>query len=361
MPADREFELRQQRLRELLPSWKADSALITSLPNVRYLTGFTGSNGMVLVAERGVTLFTDPRYTIQAGLETSCAVKIAKGPIQAAAVAAITRHRCRRIAFERDRIPFHLHDYVGEKLPGRSRLVPAQGLVDPLRMVKSEQEIAAIRQAVATNSAAFAEALKLVRPGMTETELAAELEYRMRRHGAEGPSFDTIVASGTRAALPHARPGAQPVLADRLLLIDMGATRGGYTSDMTRTVFLGTPGAFWKRAYRAVLEAQLAGIAAIRPGVAAAAPDRAARQVLAKHGLDKEFTHSTGHGLGLEIHEPPRLGRREKQKLRPGMVVTVEPGVYLEGKGGIRIEDTVLVTETGCEILTPTSKELTII
>jgi Xaa-Pro aminopeptidase len=179
----------------------------------------------------------------------------------------------------------------------------------------------------------------------------------MRRHGAEKASFDTIVAAGARSALVHAQPSAEPLGSDQLLLIDMGATRNGYVSDMTRTVFLGTPGRKVRKMYDSVLMAQLAGIAAVREGVTAEQVDRATRRVLRADGLDKAFVHSTGHGLGLEIHEPPRLGKKDQTRLRAGMTITIEPGVYVEGFGGIRIEDTVVVTAGGCEVLTPTTKE----
>ena len=195
---------------------------------------------------------------------------------------------------------------------------------------------------------------------MREQDLAAELEYRMRRLGAEKPSFDTIVAGGEHSALPHAQPG-KARLDGGLVVVDMGAMLDGYASDMTRMLHVGSPGAKVKRMYRAVWEAQLAAIDAVRPGARTAAIDAAARRVLKGYGLDKAFTHSTGHGLGLEIHEPPRLGRKDKLRLQPGMAITIEPGVYLEGFGGIRIEDTVVVTDRGCEILTPTSKELRVI
>jgi Xaa-Pro aminopeptidase len=195
---------------------------------------------------------------------------------------------------------------------------------------------------------------------MREGDLAAELDYRMRRQGAEGPAFETIVAAGARTALPHARPTSAR-LVQGLLLVDMGAMLDGYASDMTRMLFLGRPGARVRRAYKAVLEAQLAAIDAVRPGVPAKTVDRAARRVLARHGLANAFVHSTGHGLGLEIHEPPRIGKKEKTPLECGMAITIEPGVYVEGFGGIRIEDTVSVTKNGCEVLTPTSKELRIL
>jgi Xaa-Pro aminopeptidase len=180
----------------------------------------------------------------------------------------------------------------------------------------------------------------------------------MRRLGAEKPSFETIVASGERSALPHAHPTGAVLKSGQLLLIDMGAFQDGYASDMTRMLFLGTPGARVRRLYRAVLEAQLAAIDAVRPGVTSAHVDRQARKVLKAYKLDRAFVHSTGHGLGLEIHELPRIGKKDKTPLAAGMAITIEPGVYLEGFGGIRIEDTVVVTPTGCEVLTPTSKEL---
>jgi Xaa-Pro aminopeptidase len=196
---------------------------------------------------------------------------------------------------------------------------------------------------------------------MKEQDLAAELEYRMRRLGAEKPAFDTIVAAGARSALPHALPTQARLRPGGLVVVDMGAIQDGYCSDMTRMLFLGAPAARVKRTYRAVLEAQLAAIDAVRAGVTTAHVDRQARRVLETYGLERAFVHSTGHGLGLEIHEPPRIGKRDKGRLETGMAVTIEPGVYLEGFGGIRIEDTVVVTPSGCEILTPTNKELRVV
>ncbi len=337
-----------------------DALLITALPNVRYLSGFTGSNAALLLTERDATLFTDPRYTFQAGQESDCRVSITKNHLLPAVVATVGRRKLRRLGIEKDRMTFHAYDFLREKLPLGSGMVPLAASVETLRMVKSDEEIGRIRRSVITNSNAFAAAMKKLTRRMSENDLAAELDFQMRRQGAEGCAFETIVASGARSALPHARPTRNPIEPDQLLLIDMGATQEGYASDMTRTVFVGSAKPVWKRRYRAVLEAQLAAIAAIRSGVAAGKPDSEARKVLAAHGLDKEFTHSTGHGLGLEIHEPPRIGKKEKTTLRAGMVITVEPGIYLKDQGGIRIEDTVLVTETGCEILTPTTKDLTV-
>jgi Xaa-Pro aminopeptidase len=228
-------------------------------------------------------------------------------------------------------------------------------------MVKSERELALIRQSVETNSRAFELAARHARPGMSESDFAAEIEYRMRRLGAEKPAFETIVAAGARSALPHAAPTRARFKARDLVLVDMGAMQSGYASDMTRMAHFGAPPPRIKRMYRAVLEAQQKALDAVRPGVSAAFVDQAARKTLRGYGLDRNFMHSTGHGLGLEIHEPPRLGRKEKTKLQAGMVITVEPGAYVAGLGGIRIEDTALVTERGCEVLTPTPKELMIL
>ncbi|MBL8231686.1 MAG: aminopeptidase P family protein [Bryobacterales bacterium] len=356
-----EFRQRREWLVSSLPKHELDAILITNLPNIRYLTGFTGSNGFLLLSARHEILFTDPRYTIQAAQETECRVTTVTGSTLPGVAKAIPKLKVRRLGFERNHVSFHVYDYLRGELPLGTELKPVVDAVESRRMVKSETEIAVIRRAVETNSAAFQRALGKARVNMRESDLAGEIEYQMRKLGAEGPSFETIVAAGPRAALPHARPTRNPISGDQLLLIDMGSTQDGYTSDMTRTVFVGSASPKWKKRYGAVLEAQLASIAAMRAGVTAAKVDQAGRNILKSYGLDRAFTHSTGHGLGLEIHEAPRLGKKEKTVLEAGMVVTVEPGIYLEGEGGIRIEDTVLVTAAGCEVLTPTSKELTVI
>jgi Xaa-Pro aminopeptidase len=346
-------------LTERFAELKVDAFLISALPNIRYLSGFTGSNALLLVAPGRPTLFTDPRYAIQAAQETSeCAVKVARGPLVPAAAQLIARRGWKRIGFERGRLMFDAWQRLKETLPLSASLRPLGPVVESLRMVKTPEEIALIRASVLVNSQALEAALPRIRPGVREFELAAELEYQMRRKGADKASFDTIVASGKRTALVHAQPGAEPIVADQLLLIDMGATRNGYVSDMTRSFFVGTPNRKVRKMYDSVLAAQLAAISAVREGATAEQVDRAARRVLRAEGLEKAFVHSTGHGLGLEIHEPPRLGRKDKTRLQAGMAITIEPGVYLEGWGGIRIEDTVVVTANGCEVLTPTTKEL---
>jgi Xaa-Pro aminopeptidase len=328
---------------------------------VRYLTGFTGSNGAVLIWESGSLLYTDPRYAIQASEESDCKAKVARGQLLPEALRTIARKRFKRIGFERDRISYDTYLRLQEGLVLGASLTPVTGWVEQLRAVKSAEEIEAIRKSVITNSRAFDCTIRKVKPGMPESDLACEIEYQMRKLGAQKPAFDTIVASGTRTALPHAQPSSQPILGNQLLLVDMGASRDGYSSDMTRMAFPGRPGRLVRERYKAVLDAQLAAISAVREGVTAEQVDRKARQVLRAAGLEKAFVHSTGHGLGLEIHEIPRVGKRDKTVLAAGMAITIEPGVYLEGFGGIRIEDTVVVTRNGCEILTPTPKDLLVL
>jgi Xaa-Pro aminopeptidase len=354
-----DYATRRRRVARELPEHQSDALLVSGLPNVRYLCGFTGSNALLLLTAGQTVLFTDPRYTIQAGEEADCPVRIERGSLYEAASKWIARKKLKRIAVERSRLTLGAYSELHDRLKLGATLRATAGFVEKHRMVKSEDELAAIRTSVATNSKAFSEAIKTIREGMTETDLAAELEYRMRRNGAERPSFETIVAAGRRTALPHAQPTGERL--HTLLLVDMGCMQAGYASDMTRMLHLGKPGAKTRKLYKAVLEAQLAGIAAVRAGVKAGDVDRAARNVLKAHGLEKEFVHSTGHGLGLEIHEPPRLGKRDRTYLQAGMVITIEPGAYVQDAGGVRIEDTVLVTESGCEILTPTPKELVVV
>ncbi len=337
---------------------KIDALVVSALPNVRYLTGFTGSNGLVILWPGGSILFTDPRYTIQAASESACTVKIVRQHLPLEAAHFIKRKQWKRIGFEKTRLTFEGYQILKDELPMGASLKPVAAAIEALRAIKSPEEIAKIRRSVVLNSRAFEATAKSVKAGVSEAEVAAELEYQMRRRGAQHPAFETIVASGERTALPHAQPTGRKLANNELLLIDMGASLDGYASDMTRMLFLGRPGTQVRSMYRAVLEAQLAAIDSVREGVTAQNVDRAARRVLKEHGLDKAFVHSTGHGLGLEIHESPRIGKKDDTPLKAGMAITIEPGVYLEGTGGIRIEDTVVVTENGCEVLTPTPKEL---
>jgi Xaa-Pro aminopeptidase len=336
---------------------KADALLVSSLANIRYLTGYAGSNGLALVTPSETHFFTDPRYALEASQTITCKLHIAKGPLLEAVAGVVKRKKLKKIGFEPAWLNLEQHQKLKDLLPLGASLQPVPGVIETLRMTKSPAEIDQIRKSVRVNSEAYARTLRRVRLGMRERDIAAELDYQMRLHGAEKPAFDTIVAAGVRTALPHAQPTGRRLEENDLLLIDMGACLDGYMSDMTRMAFLGPPTKRVQTLYDAVLEAQLAGIDAVRPGVTSAQVDGAARGVLKKHGFDRQFVHSTGHGLGLEIHEGPRIGKKDKTVLRAGMVITIEPGAYIDRFGGVRIEDTVLVTANGCEILTPTTKE----
>jgi Xaa-Pro aminopeptidase len=357
-----EFAERRQKVIAQFSDAKIDGLFVTAAPNVRYLSGFSGSNGALLLTPRQSVLLTDPRYTIRAAAESDCKVQIAKSSLYKAGAELASRLRLANLGFEQARISYSSHQDLTRFAGTAVKLKPVGPVVDKLRMVKSAAEIGRIRASVLTCSKAFERTISRLKPARTtEAELAAELDYQMRRLGAESAAFETIVAAGANAALPHAQPTSQALGTNRLLLIDMGAAQDGYCSDMTRVLHVGRPGQKAKALYRAVREAQEAALNAVQPGVPAAKVDRAARQVMTRHGLGRAFVHSTGHGLGLEIHEPPRLGRTDASLLEAGMVITIEPGGYLEGFGGVRIEDTVLVTENGCEILTPTAKELLVV
>ena len=355
-----DYARRREGLHSKLEEFRLDAFLTSALPNVHYLSGFTGSNAALLISTERALLFTDPRYETQAPQQSDCEIKIGKGPLVLEVAKWAKRLKFRVIGFEQNRIGFEEHGALKSAL-GDVRLKPVAYAVETLRMIKSAPEIGTINASVRLNSIALEQALGQFKPSMTEVDLAAEIDYRMRLLGADGTAFETIVASGERTALPHAHPTNHSLQTNQLLLIDMGANVAGYASDMSRTYASGKLDAKIRRMYKAVLESQLAAIEDVKPGVSCDHVDRTAREVLRGYGLDKLFVHSTGHGLGLEIHERPRIGRKERIKLERGMVITIEPGVYQERVGGIRIEDTVVVTDRGCEVLTPTGKELVVL
>lgn len=340
-----------------LLSQNLDAVVVSTLVNIRYFSKFTGSNAVLVLHERGSRLFTDPRYSIQAQQESSFPVEIVSGPLLPAVLKHLKKLKARRIGFEDRRISYQ----QWKALSASGTLVELSDAIEQMRMVKSDSEIAAIRSSVALNDRALAAALRKFKVGMKEADLASEINFQMRKLGAESTAFSTIVASGPHSALPHAHPRPVKIERGSYLLIDMGACLQGYMSDMTRTYGVGDMPRKAIRIYKGVLEAQLAAIDAVRPGKTAASIHNAAVNALKGHGLDSFFIHSTGHGLGLEIHEGPRLGKADKTRLTPGMTITIEPGVYLEGLGGVRIEDTVLVTATGVDILTKTPKDWTIV
>jgi len=349
--------VRSGRLRVLLSELGADALVVSHLPNVRYLCGFSGSAGVLFVERTKSTLFTDARYTFQAREEVVGAeIRIAKkGILRALREALRVRRRRLRVAYS----PAHMTVAEKQLLEQGAgvRWVADGNVVERLRAVKDAEELASIRTAAILISDVFRRALPLIRPGASELELAAEIEHGVKRGGGSGPSFETIVASGPRSAWAHARPTSKLLRKSELVVLDQGAIIAGYCSDMTRTVHMGRASAKARSLYQAVLEAQQAGKQAIRPGATAADVDRAARASLKSSQLDRYFTHSTGHGLGLEVHEMPRLAKGEQTVLREGMVLTVEPGVYLEGFGGIRIEDDVIVTPNGYDDLTTAPRD----
>ena len=358
-----EFATRLRALRERIG---ASAFYVSALPNIRYLTGFTGSAGHLLVGPERATLFTDGRYRTQAREQTDgIAVEVSAGDSRPALAAAVRGLRLKRLGFEANRLDYETYSYLHGELP-RCQLVPLKAVVESLRQVKSAAEVEAIRRSVELNSRTFDEVCSAFEPGWTESRFAAELEFRFRSLGGEGAAFPTIVAGGAHGARPHAEPRPRTIRPRSLVVVDQGAILDGYCSDMTRMIAIGHPDETQKKLFRAVLEAQEAAIDAIRPGVECRTVDSRARQVLkqtAVNGtrLDTIFTHSTGHGVGLEIHEGPRIGPRQRQVLQAGMVVTVEPGVYLEGQAGARIEDMVVVTARGCEVLRQTSRALRVL
>jgi len=367
------FSARRKRAAVAARAAGVDALLVTHLPDVRWLCGFTGSNAALVVRGGGAArLFTDGRYTAQAKAEAA-GVRVVIAA-KAAAVAACewmagegkTRSGVRRCGFDASQTTVAGLEAMRGAVPAKVRrgmFVSVGALIAKLREVKDSDEIQKMRAAAALGCGLFEGIFDHILPGGTEAEVALALEYKARVAGAEAMSFETIVASGVRSSLPHGRATRAKLPRRGFVTLDFGVVLDGYCSDMTRTVHLGRASAEERRVYEAVLEAQEAGVAAVREGVVTSDVDEAARGVLRRAGLDKWFTHSTGHGVGLEIHEGPRLARKQPgarkaaaETLKAGMVVTIEPGVYMPGKFGVRIEDTVLVTKAGCEILTPSTK-----
>ena len=332
--------------------------LVTYLPDVRYVCGFTGSSAALAVTRRVARLFTDGRYTTQAAGEVQAAQVqiVSSSPAVAAAQWLAAQPGVTMAGFDPARTTVAELARWKSELPSRLRRsflqdVPAP-FVELLRTVKDDDELAVMAEAALAGCRLFEGILKFLRPGVAEIEVAAELEHQARLLGAEGMSFETIVASGTRSAMPHGRATAAPLPRRGFVTLDFGIIHRGYCSDMTRTVFLGKPRPGERKAYEAVLEAQENAVGAVAPGASCAEVDEAARSILRREGLGEAFTHSTGHGVGLEIHEPPRVGAGQRTRLVPGMVVTIEPGVYLAGQFGVRIEDMVAVTRSGNQVLT---------
>ncbi len=339
-----------------------EALLITHLPDVRYLCGFTGSNAAFCVTSRRAALFTDGRYIVQAKEQTQSArVVISEESALSDACAWLAGSGARRAYFSSEHVTVATLERMRESIDGRRRnfFQPLEmPLVSLLRQVKDEDELALIVKAAQFGCELFEELLPKIESGVTEIEVAAQLEFAARRWGAEGMSFETIVASGPRSAMPHGHATTARLPRKGFVTMDFGVILDGYCSDMTRTVHLGQAGRQERSAYDAVLAAQQTAVEAVMPGATCGEVDEAARGVLREAGLDEYFTHSTGHGVGIEIHEPPRIAKEQETVLVPGMVVTIEPGIYIAGKYGIRIEDMVVVTDRAPRVLTPAPKAL---
>ena len=358
-----DFRVRKRRAAAAARSAGVDGVLITHLPDIRYLSGFTGSSAALVLSGGRAVLFTDGRYIAQAKAEAAgTRVVIAAKPALIAACEWLAETGVRRCGFDAAHTTVSGLETMRKAVPAKLRrglFVAVGPMVARLREVKDEDEIARLRAAAAVGCELFEGMLTYLEAGLTEVEVAATLEYAARLAGAEGMSFETIVASGERSALPHGRATAAKLPKRGFVTLDFGVILDGYLSDMTRTVHLGKAMPGERDVYDSVLEAQEAAVAAVTPGVTAGEVDEAARSVLRRVKLDRYFSHSTGHGLGLEIHEGPRLAAKQTQVLEEGMVVTIEPGVYMPGKFGVRIEDMVLVTAAGGEVLTPSVKAWT--
>jgi Xaa-Pro aminopeptidase len=355
------MNLRADRLTDLLPDAGVDVLLVTDLVNVRYLTGYSGSNGIALVGSDTRTFVTDFRYVEQAAEEVDDSfdrVRAVQDLLEA--LPDLVPSGGLRLGFDDTNVTVRQHLRMRRALPDQVELTAAGGLVERLRAIKDDSEVQQIHAASQIADAAFEQLLSQGLIGRTEREIAIGLEFAMRERGAEHTSFDPIVAAGPHGALPHAKPRDVEIKRGDMVVIDWGARLGGYCSDCTRTVAAGDPDEEARDAYALVLEAQLAGLGAVKAGVHGREADEIARSVITAGGHGDHFGHGLGHGVGLDIHEGPRLSQRSEDDLAPGNVVTVEPGVYLPGKFGIRIEDLVVVTDNGAQILTSLPKELVV-
>ena len=365
---------RLARVRAGMAALGIDGLLVTHLPNVRYLTGMRASAAAAVIDGAGVVLITDSRYiTVARALaeaaspEIDLAVIEVQGSYDQAILDALRRSRLVRVGVEAEHLSLARWQWLRDSLHDQVTLVSTAGLVEKERMVKDAAECDRFRHAGRLLAGVVPAALQLARAGRAEREVAADIERALAVAGFEDRAFETIVASGPRSALPHARPGRRRLAAGDLVVLDFGGVYDGYCVDLTRTASVGEPGGQAARLHAAVLAAQAAAIAAIRPGVQSSAVDAAARGVLREHGLAEAFQHGTGHGLGLEVHEAPRIAQAARLQgpgadvvLEAGMVITIEPGVYLPGKGGVRIEDDVLVTAGGHEMLTEAPRALAV-
>lgn len=352
--------MKLKKLRQALQQADLPALLVTSAHSRRYLTGFTGTAGVAVITADEAFFITDFRYTEQANDQIEGYEIIEQKTTLIEAVAQLVEDKqLTKLGFEQDAMTYAEYDRYANAL--KAELVPTSGLVEKIRLIKTEDELTIIKQACKIADDAYEHILTFIKPGMTELEVSNELEFFMRKQGATSSSFDIIVASGTRSALPHGVATDKVIESGDFVTLDFGAYYNGYVSDVTRTLAVGEPSDKLKEIYQVVLDSQLLALEKIKPGMTGKEADAISRDYIASKGYGEAFGHSLGHGIGLEVHEGPGLSSRSDVVLEPGMVITIEPGIYLPGIGGVRIEDDALVTETGVEKLTHTSKELVIL
>ncbi|MFF2175499.1 M24 family metallopeptidase [Lysinibacillus sp. NPDC058147] len=352
--------LKLQKLRKALQEQSIDGILITNEFNRRYMTGFTGTAGVAIVSQNDAVFITDFRYTEQAAAQVQ-GFRIVKheATIIEEIATQVNNMGIKLLGFEKDTVSYGTYELYKNNI--QVDLVPISGLIEKIRLIKTQQEINIIKVACEIADHAYTHILNFIKPGKTELEVSNELEFFMRKQGATQSSFDIIVASGLRSALPHGVATNKVIEKGDFVTLDYGALYNGYISDITRTVAVGEPSEKLVDMYKAVLASQLLALEKVGPGLTGIQADAIARNYLTEKGYGAAFGHSLGHGIGLEVHEGPGLSMRSEAVLEPGMAVTIEPGVYLPGIGGVRIEDDILITEAGNELLTHSSKELIIL
>ncbi len=350
------------RVREEMQRRGLDTLIVSSLFNIRYLTGFTGSNALLVVTKKSAVFLSDIRYTLQAKQEVQdCRrIIITKIGLYEEASKRNLLDSSKKVGFESQQVTYAQYRTLRKLFPSSS-FFSTSDIVEEVLLVKDEHEVEMIRRAVKISDQVFHEILKDIRPGVSELEIAAEISYLHKTFGAERDAFETIVASGDRSALPHARASEKKIKAGELVTLDFGCVVGGYNSDITRTVAVGKASFGAKRMYDVVREAQQEAIDSAKGGIWAKDLDAVARKQIERRGFGKYFNHSLGHGLGLHVHERPKVSARSKEKLRAGSVITIEPGVYIPEFGGVRIEDDVLLTENGCVVLNQAPKEFIVV
>ena len=349
---------RIRKLRSILHAEKLDALLVSDPLHIRYLTGFSGDTGWTLVGPEQTFLITDFRYEEQARIEApNSDLLIAKNGFVEKMAELAPKDTGHRIGFEEVHLPYQAYKKLGEHL-SHAQWIAQDDLVERLSIIKDAREIAHIREAVRIGDRVFEQVVPLLKPGVTERDIAAEIDYAIRKQSVEGPSFEAIVASGPRASMPHATVSDRAFQSGDLVILDFGAVFRGYASDMTRTLVIGAPTVQQRAVYQIVLRAQESAIAAAKAGLPCAELDRIARTIIKDACYGPQFGHSLGHGVGLGVHEQPRISSKSDQLLKPGMVITIEPGIYIPGWGGIRIEDLVVIQPDGCENLTTAPKQL---